>query len=93
MLKKYFFLLLIVSFSVALSSCEKISSEQNEPPQSFDFQNPIPLEYGTLVDVTAHPTLESWALLWFVKSDGTITGVWVDSPKGKIVTVITIPRK
>ena len=93
MLKKYFFLLLIVSLSVALSSCEKIPSQQIELSQSMYFQNSIPLEYGTLVDVTAHPTLVGWAVLWFVKSDGTIAGVWVDSSNGKIVKVIAISRK
>ena len=94
MLKKYFFLLLVVSFSVALTSCEKIqTATEGPPPEMVDIKDAISLEYGTLVAVTAHPELRNWASLWFVKPDKTISMVWVNAVQGEIGTVATIPRK
>lgn len=91
MLKRYSVLLLAVGLSVAVTSCKKISEE--EAPATVEFQEAIPLEYGTLVGVTAHPEYGHWAALWFEKKDKTISTVWVNVVEGKIGTVATMSRE
>jgi len=90
MLKKYAVLLCVAGFSVALTSCTKL---RTEPPQMVDFQETIPLEYGTLVAVTSIADSENGAVLWFEKPDQTIMAVRINLALGKIGTTTTIIRK
>jgi hypothetical protein len=89
MLKKYSVMLLVLGFSIALTSCTEL---RTEAPQTVDFQKAIPLEYGSLVAVTSHPET-GWTTLWFEKPDQTVVAVGVNVKRGKIGLVATIPRK
>lgn len=94
MLKRWAVLLLVVSLSAALVSCEKLPTQApNQPFEPVKFKDSIPLEYGTLVGVTPHPRTENWAVLWFEKPDKSIAAVWVNIVQGQIGKVATISRK
>jgi hypothetical protein len=55
--------------------------------------NAIPIEYGSLVGVTANPEFSRWAQLWFEDEDHTIRVVSVGFFDQKIREEVTmIPR-
>ena len=87
-----FVLFLIIS---SLLSCTRVQ----EPVQGtlgtikLKSLNAIPMEYGSLVGVTANPEDSRWAQLWFEDDDKTIRVVSVGFFDRQILEKVTlIPR-
>jgi hypothetical protein len=90
--------LFILAVCLVIISCKKLH-EPIKPPGSLTIEAPkfgdaTPKEYGPLIGITSNSQLPSWYGLWFQKSDGTITVIFVEVDQGNLDTrVITIPRK
>jgi len=93
-MKKLLLTFLIISLSTFfLISCSRV----NEPTKGelkivkLKKLDAIPLEYGSLVGVTANPDFSRWAQLWFEDDDRVIrvVSVWfLDQKINENVTVI-----
>jgi len=90
--------LFILAVCLVTVSCKKLG-EPLKPtgPLTFEtvkFTDAIPKDYGPLIGVTQNPDAPGWAGLWFQRSDGTITAVFVNVDQGKMYQrALTIPRK
>ncbi|OGB66064.1 MAG: hypothetical protein A2Y94_14835 [Caldithrix sp. RBG_13_44_9] len=98
-MKKLLLLLLILVILIMLVSvsCRKVQRPTPQPGQLnkalLEDLTGIPLEYGTLISVTAHAQYEGWAQLWFVDSLQTIRMVRVQFHTNRIhENVLVIPR-
>ncbi|HLB88698.1 MAG TPA: hypothetical protein VJK29_13690 [Terriglobales bacterium] len=90
--------LFVLAVCLVTVSCKKLG-EPLKPtgPLTFEtvkFTDAIPQDYGPLIGVTQNPEAPGWAGLWFQRSDGTITAVFVNVDQGKMYQrALTIPRK
>lgn len=97
-MRKAIVALFILAACLVSISCKKLH-EPIKPPglltiEAPKFRDAIPKEYGPLISVTSNSQLPSWFGLWFQKSDGTITVIFVEVDQGNLDTrVMTIPRK
>ena len=93
-MKKLLILLILLSLcSASLISCSRVEEYVQGNLQTVKLTKPdsIPIEYGSLVSVTANPQFSRWAQLWFVDDDETIRVVTVgyfDKIMQEKVTVI-----
>ena len=95
-MKKLIFIFLITFLgSLTLGSCSRVQ----EPPKGelktikLKKLDAIPIEYGTLVSVTANPEFPRWAQLWFEDDDRVIRVVSVGFFDQRIRENVTvIPR-
>jgi|SRR5580693_485040 hypothetical protein len=98
MVRKTIVALFILAVCLVTVSCKKLH-EPIKPTglliiEAPKFRDAIPKEYGPLISVTSNSQLPSWYALWFQRSDGTITVVFVEVDEGKLdEKVVTIPRK
>jgi hypothetical protein len=88
----------ILAVGLATVSCRKLNQPGNPTgPLTYEqakFVNAIPQDYGPLIGVTGNAKDPSWSALWFQRSDGTITAVFVNVQDGRLYEkVLTIPRK
>jgi hypothetical protein len=88
----------ILAVCLVLVSCKKLGQPTNPTgPLTYEtarFIDAIPKDYGPLISVTQNPQTPAWVGLWFQRSDGSITVVFVNTIQGKIYeTTLTIPRK
>jgi hypothetical protein len=98
MVRKTIVPLFILAVCLVTVSCKKL--QQPIKPTGLlaieapKFRDAIPKEYGPLISVTSNSQLPSWYALWFQRSDGTITVVFVEVDEGKLdEKVVTIPRR
>ena len=95
MVRKHLLALCTLALCLTTVSCRKLGKPMG--PLAFEavkFTDAIPQNYGPLIGVTENPQSAVSFILWFQKSDGTITAVFVDSREGRIADVVlTIPRK
>ncbi len=88
-------LALCLVLCLTMLSCTKL--DQPKGPLTYEtikFNNAIPQEYGPLIGVVQAPQTPGEVGLWFQKSDGSITAVFVNIQTGKIHDkTLTIPRK
>jgi len=98
MAKKLIIALCILAISLVIVSCKKLG----QPPrltgpltyETVKFTDAIPQDYGQLISVTQNPRAPEWVGLWFQRSNGNITVVFVNIDQGKISErALTIPRK
>jgi hypothetical protein len=90
---------LLVVVALCLASCQKLDRGPAAPkapgPLKFDvaqFQDAIPLDYGTLVGVTQNSP--GWVGLWFQRPDNTIVAAFVNIDEGRLYEKsLSIPRK
>ena len=71
-LRKYLAFLGLVALSV---SCTRLAREDTGgklPVVLLDDSLSVSSEWGNLIGVSNHPTLEPWATLWFQDRQGTI---------------------
>lgn len=92
-MKNLLILLIVVSLCSASISCSRVEESVQGNLQTVKLTKPdsIPIEYGSLVSVTANPQFSRWAQLWFVDDDETIRVVTVgyfDKIMQEKVTVI-----
>jgi hypothetical protein len=67
-------------------SCKKLEAPTPTGPLTYEtlkFTDAIPAEYGSLTAVTGN-SQNPWVCLWFQKSDGSITAVFVNPVDGKL---------
>ena len=92
-------LLFVLVLTIGATSCQQLPPP---PPvamgvlqtEEVAYEDAIPLEYGTLVAVTAPPDLRFTAGLWFEKPDKTIVFVRVNTSLRKIEkTALLLPRR
>jgi hypothetical protein len=97
-LRRHVALLFIIALCLATISCTKLN-EGKVPTGALVYENSrfadaIPQEYGTLIAVNQSPNSPEWMRLWFQKSDGSITVVFIDTQDARLGTkVLKIPRK
>jgi hypothetical protein len=97
-MKKLLLLLVFIALSILIIiSCRKVQHPTIPAGKLAKIQlselTGIPLEYGTLISVTAHAQYEGWAQLWFVDSLQTIRMVRVQFHANQIHdSVLVIPR-
>jgi len=98
MAKKRIIALCILAIFLVIVSCKKVG----QPPiptgpltyETIKFTDAIPQDYGPLISVTQNPQSPQLVRLWFQRSNGNITAVFVDVDKGTIYEkALTIPRK
>jgi hypothetical protein len=98
MARKRLIALSILAVCLVIVSCKKLG----QPPsptgpltyETVKFTDAIPQDYGPLISVTQNPQAPQLVRLWFQRSNGTITAVFVDVDKGTIYErALTIPRK
>ena len=85
---------------LGLTSCKKIGETSTaagpKGPLVLEL-NPsgdgIPLAYGQLVGVTPDPAVPWQAVLWFQAPDESVTAVWVNTGKRRVVGSLKIPRR
>lgn len=53
----------------------------------------IPVGYGELVGITPDAANPWQAVLWFEGPDRTVTAVWVNTGKRRVVASLAIPRR
>ncbi len=89
-------MLLVLALSLGAIACQKLNTGRSAsfptkalPPKVVE---PIPLEYGELVAVTANPEDSQWIVLWFQKPDKTIVVVDVNTRRGIVQARATFPR-
>lgn len=86
--------LLALGFALVLSACERMEQYDAGPrgpdfPQTMDS---IPLDYGRFV--SAVPVNQFVHVLWFERSDNSMTAVRVNVSRGTISQqVVVFPRK
>ena len=84
-MKKYFLIFLMALVSITfLFSCQRIDETTELKYDETIEQKGIPLEYGSLVSVTAQAEWPGWAQLWFVDDNNTIRMVRIEFHKGEI---------
>ncbi len=98
MAKKRIIALCILAIFLVIVSCKKMGQPPNPTgPLTYEpvkFTDAIPQEYGPLISVTQNPQTPQLVRLWFQRSNGSITAVFVDVDNGKIYErALTIPRK
>lgn len=97
-MRKTIVALFMLAVCLVTVSCKKLH-EPIKPGgpltiETAKFPDAIPKDYGQLIAVTDNAQAPSWHGLWFQRSDGTITAVFVDVDQGEIYEkVVTIPRK
>ena len=98
MVRKHVVALCILTVCLVTVSCKKLG----QPPiptgpliyETVKLTDAIAQDYGPLISVTQNPKAPGWVGLWFQRSDGTITAVFVNVDEGKIYEkALTIPRK
>jgi hypothetical protein len=99
MQRKSVLLLSVLALVLGATSCQQLPPQ---PPmakgllqtENIAYTDAIPLDYGTLVGVTALPDYPYTAALWFEKADKTIVLVKVNVALGKIEkTALLLPRR
>ena len=78
-----------------LLSCTRVQEPAQGALETVELKslNAIPMEYGSLVGVTANPEYSHWAQLWFEDDDKTIRVVSVGFFDRQILEKVTlIPR-
>ena len=98
MTRKRLFALCTLAVCLMIVSCKKVGQPTNPTgPLTYEqvkFNDAIPQDYGTLITLTQNPQTPEWVGLWFQRSNGTITVVFVNTNQGKIYErALTIPRK
>jgi len=91
----------LLALSMGVMSCQKLEVANpdlnEEGPLQFvktEIPDGIAATLGRFVAVTPHPDSGHWAALWFEQENGTISVVWVNVVKRRILeNVLTIPRK
>src|SRR6266851_7249372 len=88
----------ILAMSLVIVSCKKLGQPTNPTgPLTYEtvkFVDAIPQDYGPLISVTQNPQAPGWVGLWFQRSNGSVTAVFVNVDNGKIYErALTIPRK
>ncbi len=88
----------ILAMSLVIVSCKKLGQPTNPTgPLTYEtvkFTDAIPQDYGPLISITQNPQAPEWVGLWFQRSNGSITVVFVNTIQGKIYEkALTIPRK
>ena len=92
-LRKYLVFPGLVALSV---SCTKLLREGASEAagglavESLEDEVSVPSEWGNLVDVTQHPSLNQITLLWFQDDEGTIRVVGYKSRKKQFLTDATV---
>ena len=94
-------LVALLALSLGVMSCEKLEVSvpdiDKEGPLQYvqtEISDGIAATLGKFVAVTLHPDNGRLAALWFEQEDGTISVVWVNVVKRRILdNVLTIPRK
>ena len=98
MTRKRLIALCILAVCLVLVSCKKLRQSTNPTGpliyETVKFTDAIPQDYGPLISITQNPKAPEWVGLWFQRSNGSITVVFVDTIQGKIYErALTIPRK
>ena len=98
MARKRTIALCILAVFLVIVSCKKMGQPPNPTgPLTYEpvkFTDAIPQDYGPLISVTQNPQAPQLVRLWFQKSNGNVTAVFVDVDKGTIYEkALTIPRK
>jgi hypothetical protein len=85
---------------LGLTSCQKIDQAPSAGvpmgPLALELSQTgdgIPLAYGQLVGVTPDPHVPWQAVLWFEAPDESVTAVWVNTGKRRVVGSLKIPRR
>ena len=95
-MKKILVLLLTLSLcSASLISCSRVQKSSPGELKTVELKkaDSIPLEYGSLVGVTANLEAPNWAQLWFEDNTGTVRVVSVGFFDNKMLKNVTvIPR-
>lgn len=95
MVRRFVVAVCILVLALATASCTKLN--QSQGPLTWEtakFNDAIPQNYGSLIGLTQNQQTPAWVGLWFQRSDGTITAVFVNPQEGKISEkTLTIPRK
>jgi hypothetical protein len=98
MAKKLIIAVCILANSLVIVSCKKVGQPTIPTgPLTYEtvkFNDAIPQDYGPLISVTQNPQSPEWVGLWFQRSNGSITVVFVNTIHGNIYErALTIPRK
>jgi hypothetical protein len=98
MARKLGIALCILAVCLGIDSCKKLGQLTNPTgPLTYEtvkFIDAIPQDYGPLISVTQNPQTPGWVGLWFQRSNGNVTAVFVNIESGKIYErALTIPRK
>ena len=90
----YLFLAIIFVISLTLS-CQRVTPSTPGELETVKLSNlkGVPLEYGTLISVTAPAGQSRWAHLWFADKDQTIRMVRIGFADNRVHEKVTvIPR-
>ena len=98
MVRKHVVTLCILALCLATVSCKKLGEPITPTgPLTYEtakFADSIQQDYGPLIGVTENAQDPGWVGLWFQRSDGTISAVFVNVQQGRIYEkALTIPRK
>jgi hypothetical protein len=97
MVRKHVVALCILAFCLVTVSCTKLGAPQSMGPliwETAKFTDAIPHDYGQLIGLTQDPRHPGWVGLWFQKSDGSISAVFINPQEGRMgEKTLTIPRK
>ncbi len=96
MTRKRLIALCILAVCLVIVSCKKLATNPTGPLiyETVKFTDAIPQDYGPLISVTQNPKAPEGVGLWFQRSNGSITVVFINTIQGKIYErALTIPRK
>ncbi len=98
MAKKHIIQLCILGMALVIVSCKKMGQPTIPTgPLTYEtvkFTDAIPQDYGPIISITQNPQTPEWVGLWFQRSNGSITVVFVNTIQGKIYErALTIPRR
>lgn len=95
-MKKLLLILLLLSLvTFPLISCSRVQEPDKGALKTIKLKklDSIPIEYGSLVSITANPEFPRWAQLWFEDDDRTIRMVHIGFAENRVSEkVIIIPR-
>ena len=92
-LRKYLVFLGLLALSV---SCTRLPREGAPGAagglavESLEDAVSVPSEWGHLIDVIQHPSLEQITWLWFQDDEGTIRIVWYNTRTSRLSTEATV---
>lgn len=97
---RFAFVLSVCAMLLGLTSCQKIGDTPSaglaKGPLVMEISQTgdgIPPGYGQLVGVTPDPVVPWQAVLWFEAPDESVTAVWVNTGKGRVIGSLKIPRR
>jgi hypothetical protein len=98
MTRKRLIALCILAVCLVIVSCKKLGHPTSPAGpliyETVKFTDAIPQDYGPLISITQNPKVPDWVGLWFQRSNGSITVVFVNTTQGMIYErALTIPRK